>query len=176
MGTLALANMVPRIEPDWMNDRFHKHSNLGFLFVATLSANSLRLIWLQPNVFWMSENWLAGCVVSGSKFSDSLTIMSASRSGRHQHGQLLQGRWVKVLMAVVTPQTGRGEGSQRHTIRGGALHCEGLVERATYFDLLQTEHKYQTWLKSRWMSSDLYLWTAEEIQIFAFRNYNRVPR
>lgn len=67
------------------------------------------------------------------------------RSGRHQHGQLLQGRWVKVLMEVVTPQTGRGEGSERHIIRGSALHCEGHVERATSFHLSQTEQstKYQ---------------------------------
>lgn len=54
--------------------------------------------------------------------------MSALRSGRHQHGQLLQGRWVKVLMEVVTPQTRRGGDSERHIIRGDALHCEGHVE------------------------------------------------
>lgn len=59
--------------------------------------------------------------------------MSAVRSGRHQHGQLLQGRWVKVLMEVVAPQTGRGEGSQGHIIRGNALHCEGHVEGQLHF-------------------------------------------
>lgn len=32
------------------------------------------------------------------------------RSGRHQHGKLLQGRWKTVLMEVVTPQTDRGGG------------------------------------------------------------------
>lgn len=50
-----------------------------------------------------------------------------------------RGRWVKVLMEVVTPQTGRREDSERHIIRGNALHCEGHVKRATSVNLSQTK-------------------------------------
>lgn len=66
---------------------------------------------------------------------------SAFRTGRHQHGQLLQGRWVKVLMEVVTPQIGRGEGSERLLIRGNALHCEGHVKGQQLFNLSYTKHQ-----------------------------------
>lgn len=44
-----------------------------------------------------------------------------------------EGRWVKVLMEVVTPQTGRAEGSERHIIIGSALHCEGHVKGQLHF-------------------------------------------
>lgn len=90
----------------------------------------------------MSENWRNRRDLSGSKFSDRLTTMSAFRSGRHQHGQLLQGRWVKVLMEVVTPQTGRGQDLERHIIGGNALHCEGHVEgQLQLFYHSKTEHR-----------------------------------
>lgn len=148
MGTLALANMVPKMEPDsqWMAALLSQALTpfIFFLFI-TLSTNNLRFIWFQSNRFWVSENWLAKHVVSGRKLSDRLTTMSAFLSGRHQHGQLLQGRWVKVLMEVVTPQTGGGEGSERHIIRGNALHCEGHVEGQLHRHLSHSEQnrKYQ---------------------------------
>lgn len=50
-------------------------------------------------------------------------------------------------MEVVTPQTGRGMGSERHIIRGNALHCEGHVKGQLYF-IYQTEHKISTVIKA----------------------------
>lgn len=99
--------------------------------------------------------------VSGSKFSDRLPTMSAFRSGRHQHGQLLQGGggW-RFLMEVVTPQTGRGEGSERHIIRGNALHCEGHVEGQLLFICCRQKNaKYQPSLKPQEVS----LWWIQRV-------------
>lgn len=58
---------------------------------------------------------------------------------------------MKVLMEVVTPQTGRRVGSERHIIRGDALHCEGHVEGQLSINLSQTEQntRYQASLKPR---------------------------
>lgn len=54
---------------------------------------------------------------------------------------------MKVLMEVVTPQTGRAEGSERLIIRGNALHCEGHVEGQLSAVTGRTEQKISTVIK-----------------------------
>lgn len=130
---------------------FHKHSYLLFCFLFLCQQTFPDYSWIQSDMFWTSENWLYRRDLSGRKFSDRLT-MSALRSGRHQHGKLLQREVGEGPDGTGHPSDWQRRGLiETHNQRKCIALWRAFWRATLVLHLSQTEQdtKYQASLKSQ---------------------------
>lgn len=178
MGILALANMVPKIEPDsqWRTVNFTSTRSFSLL-MSFLSANipdsssfNLNLLDVWELTF---ETWRVMKQVLRHIYIHWVLPVQAGINMANYCG----GRWVKVLMEVVTPQTGRGDSPRETRNQGRCIALWRACWRATLFNLSLTEHEISTTIKASadvqrdnfTLSHDMNKCTSREKWLFYFR-------
>lgn len=142
MGTLALANMVPKIEPEsqWTTASLSQALTPSLSFCSSLWQQTFSdSLSINLTCIWMSENWLARRGESVSKFSDRLSTMSAFKIRQ-------ASTWPTIAREVGDGPDGSGHPSdwQGRGLREthNQRKCIALwraCQRATSFHLSQTK-------------------------------------